>query len=188
MFTTTHRVTAADCARSGGIPLGRPVPGTSVFVLQGSRRCAAGEPGEICVAGDGLAHGYLGEPALTAEKFREVDIDGERVRLYRTGDLGARDENGTVEFRGRIDRQVKIRGNRVEPAEVERQIERLVPYVADCRVVPRWNELGGAFELVAFCVPDRTGGGAPPDVPDVPAILARHLPAYQRPVDVVFFD
>ncbi|MFK4268876.1 amino acid adenylation domain-containing protein [Streptomyces milbemycinicus] len=185
VFTTTHRITAADCARSGGIPLGRPVPGTSVLVLQGSRRCAAGEPGEICVAGDGLAHGYLGEPALTAEKFTEVDIDGERVRLYRTGDLGTRDENGTVEFRGRIDRQVKIRGNRVEPAEVERQIECLVPYVADCRVVPRWNEPGGAFELVAFCVPDRTGGGA---LPDIPAILARHLPVYQRPVDVAFVD
>lgn len=184
VFTTTHHITAADCARPGGIPLGRAVPGTSVFVLQGNRPCAAGEPGEICVAGDGLAHGYLGEPALTAEKFTQVDIDGEQVRLYRTGDMGVRDENGIVEFRGRIDRQVKIRGNRVEPAEVERQIVRLVPDVADCRVVPRWNELDGVFDLVAFCVPTRTGG-APPEVP---AILARHLPAYQRPVDVAFVD
>lgn len=185
VFTTTHRITAADCARPGGIPLGRAVPGTSVFVLRGERPCAAGEPGEICVAGDGLAHGYLGEPALTAEKFTDADIGGERVRLYRTGDLGVRDENGIVEFRGRIDRQVKVRGNRVEPVEVERQIVRLVPSVADCRVVPRWNALGGAFELVAFCVPHRAAGGAPADVP---AILARHLPAYQRPVDVAFVD
>ncbi|MEV0114067.1 amino acid adenylation domain-containing protein [Streptomyces sp. NPDC050844] len=184
VFATTHRITAADCARDGGIPLGRPVPGTSVFILQDSRPCATGEPGEICVAGDGLAHGYLGEPALTAEKFTDVDIDGERLRLYRTGDLGTRDENGIFEYRGRIDRQVKIRGNRVEPAEVERQIEHLVPYVADCRVVARRNELGGVHELVAFCVPSRPGG-APPDVP---AILADHLPAYQRPVAVVFVD
>ncbi|WP_445684361.1 amino acid adenylation domain-containing protein [Streptomyces reticuli] len=181
VFATTHRVTPADCARPDGIPLGRPVPGTRVVVLQGDRPCAPGEPGEICVAGDGLAHGYLGEPDLTAEKFTHVDLDGERVRLYRTGDLGAQDENGVLHFHGRLDRQVKIRGNRVEPAEVERQIEHLVPYVADCRVLPRWNELAGAHELVAFCVPRRSDG-APPDVP---AVLARHLPAHQRPAHVV---
>ncbi|MEV0170998.1 amino acid adenylation domain-containing protein [Streptomyces sp. NPDC050803] len=185
VFATTHRITPADATRPGGIPLGRPVPGTSVHVLDGNRPCAPGEPGEICIAGDGLAHGYLGEPALTAEKFTDVTLDGAPVRLYRTGDLGTRDENGLVEFRGRIDRQVKIRGNRVEPAEVERQIERLVPEVAGCRVVPRWNELGGVFDLVAFCVPSREGDGARPDVP---AVLARHLPAYQRPADVVFVD
>ncbi|MEE1836250.1 amino acid adenylation domain-containing protein [Streptomyces sp. SP17KL33] len=216
VFTTTHRITVADCARPGGIPLGRAVPGTSVFVLDGDRPCAAGEPGEICVAGDGLAHGYLGEPALTAEKFTAVDILGERVRLYRTGDLGVRDENGIIEFRGRLDRQVKVRGHRVEPAEVERQIVRLVRSVADCRVVPRWNELGGAHELVAFCVPGRPGDTPPdastdvpadftdvpsvltdvPTVPtDVPAVLAdvsatlaRHLPAHQRPVAVAVVD
>ncbi len=88
VFATTHRVTPADCARPDGIPLGRPVPGTRVVVLQGDRPCAPGEPGEICVAGDGLAHGYLGEPDLTAEKFTHVDLDGERVRLYRTGGPG----------------------------------------------------------------------------------------------------
>ncbi|WP_345651841.1 amino acid adenylation domain-containing protein [Streptomyces siamensis] len=184
VFATTHRITAADCTRGGGIPLGRPVPGTSVFVLDDGRPCATGELGEICVAGDGLAHGYLGEPALTAEKFTDVAIDGAQVRVYRTGDLGTQDENGIIEFRGRIDRQVKIRGNRVEPAEVERQIEHLVPYVADCRVVPRWNELGSVFELVAFCIASRTGATPP----DVPAILAEHLPAYQRPVAVAFVD
>ncbi|MFJ2745130.1 amino acid adenylation domain-containing protein [Streptomyces sp. NPDC087440] len=184
VFTTTHRVTPTDCTRDGGIPLGRPVPGTSVFVLRGNRPCTPGEPGEICVAGDGLALGYLGEPALTAEKFAPIDIDGEQIRLYRTGDLGVQDEDGLLEYRGRIDRQVKIRGHRVEPAEVERQIERLVPYVADCRLLPRRTEPDGVLELVAFCVPGRSGG-APPDVP---AILAQHLPAYQRPVSVVFVD
>ncbi|MFE0133007.1 amino acid adenylation domain-containing protein [Streptomyces sp. NPDC059037] len=184
VFATTHRITAADCTRPSGIPLGRPVPGTSVFVLRGGRRCAPGEPGEICVAGDGLAHGYLGEPALTAEKFTDVYIDGEQVRLYGTGDLGTRDENGIFEYRGRIDRQVKIRGNRVEPAEVEWQIEHLVPYVAECRVVPRRSELDGGHELLAFCVPSRPGGSPP----DVSAILTDHLPAYQRPVAVVFVE
>lgn len=211
VFATTHRITAADCTRDGGIPLGRPVPGTAVFVLLGDRPCAPGEPGEICVAGDGLAHGYLGEPALTAEKFTHVDIDGEQVRLYRTGDLGTRDDQGVIEYRGRIDRQVKIRGNRVEPAEVERQIEHLLPYVADCRVVPRWNERGNVHELVAFCLPSGTDdmppgvpaiaspgvpaitppavpAMTPPDEPEILAILSRHLPAYQRPAAVVFVD
>ncbi|MDX3523626.1 amino acid adenylation domain-containing protein [Streptomyces scabiei] len=212
VFTTTHRVTVEDCARPNGIPLGRAVPGTAVFVLDGDRPCAAGEPGEICVAGDGLAHGYHGEPGLTAEKFTDVDIVGERVRLYRTGDLGVRDENGIIEFLGRLDRQVKVRGNRVEPAEVERQIVRLAPTVADCRVVPRWNELGGAFELVAFCVPHRITGAqqvttadtpadvcagvsadVSADVPthvlaDVSATVARHLPSHQRPVTVAVVD
>ncbi|WP_217179078.1 non-ribosomal peptide synthetase [Streptomyces sp. AC495_CC817] len=236
VFTTTHRVTLADTARPGGIPLGRPVPGTSVFVLRGDRPCAPGEPGEICVAGDGLAHGYLDEPALTAEKFTDVDILGERVRLYRTGDLGVLDENGIMEFRGRLDRQVKVRGNRVEPGEVERQIVDLVPSVADCRVVPRWNELDGALDVVAFCVPHRPAD-APPEastgvsaegptgtradvsedpptdvlaeapthaladaiapVPtevtahvlaEVSAVLARHLPAHQRPAAVAVVD
>ncbi|MDX3434231.1 amino acid adenylation domain-containing protein [Streptomyces sp. ME01-18a] len=184
VFTTTHRITPPDCTRGGGIPLGRPVPGTSVFVLQGNRPCETNEPGEICISGDGLALGYLGDPALTDEKFPHIDINGEQIRLYRTGDLGVRDENGILEYRGRIDRQVKIRGHRVEPAEVERQVEHLVPDVAGCRVVPRRTELDGVLELVAFCVPTRPGG-APPDVP---AILIEQLPPYQRPAAVVFVD
>ncbi|WP_150135440.1 non-ribosomal peptide synthetase [Streptomyces hyaluromycini] len=184
VFTTTHRIEPADCARPGGIPLGRAVPGTSVFVLDGSRMCAVGETGEICVAGDGLALGYLGQPELTAEKFTYITLDGEQVRVYRTGDLGAWQTEGVVEFQGRIDRQVKVRGNRVEPAEVERQIEVLAPSVSHCQVVPRWNETARVHELIAFCIPVSPG-----DVPsDLQTVLEQHLPSYQRPVAVIFLD
>ncbi|WP_219825799.1 AMP-binding protein [Nonomuraea typhae] len=101
VFATTHRVTAADCERPGGIPLGRPVPGTQIHVLDGARPCAVGETGEICIAGAGLAIGYLGDAELTAVRFTHVRLDGRRVRVYRTGDLGAWDQDGVLHLRGR---------------------------------------------------------------------------------------
>ncbi|WP_327233957.1 amino acid adenylation domain-containing protein [Streptomyces sp. NBC_01317] len=184
VFATTHRITPADCDLPGGIPLGRPVPGTGVHVLDGTRVCAVGETGEICVAGEGLALRYLGDPALTEAAFTRVTIDGETLRVYRTGDLGVWGADGLLHFRGRADRQVKIRGHRVEPAEVERQVERCLPAVRTCRVLARKDAAGTAQELVAFCVPaepgDRLEGAA--------AALAEVLVSYQRPSRVVAVD
>ncbi|MFK0185837.1 AMP-binding protein [Streptomyces rubiginosohelvolus] len=167
VFATTHRITEADCDLPGGIPVGRPVPGTRIHVIDG----------EICVAGDGLALRYLGEPELTEAKFPRVRVDGEDVRVYRTGDLGRLDENGVLHYGGRADRQVKVRGHRVEPAEVERRIQDLLPAVRDCRVVAHRNAVGNTEGLVAFCVPER------PDDPlsGAAATLAAELVAYQRP-------
>src|SRR4051812_4594529 len=125
VFATTHRITEADAAASGGIPIGRPVPGTRIHVLDGDRPCAIGTTGEICVSGDGLALRYLGDPELTATKFAEIQVDGAPVRVYRTGDLGEWGADGLLRYLGRADRQVKIRGHRVEPAEGERPVERL---------------------------------------------------------------
>ncbi|MFP1624892.1 amino acid adenylation domain-containing protein [Streptomyces sp. 5K101] len=120
MHAASHRVLTEDCDREDGIPLGTEVPFTSVAVLDPEGRpCAPGDLGEIHISGEGLALGYLGEPELTARAFVTVDIDGERVRAYRTGDFGYRDETGTLHFRGRTDRQLKIRGHRVEAAEIE---------------------------------------------------------------------
>ncbi|MGW8783697.1 amino acid adenylation domain-containing protein [Streptomyces sp. NPDC055796] len=181
VFATTHRVTAPDCDLPGGIPLGRPVPGTQVHVLDGDRPCAVGETGEICLAGDGLALGYLGDAVLTARKFTRVRIDGVDVRVYRTGDLGRWDRDGLLHYRGRSDRQLKIRGHRVEPAEVERQVERLLPAVRHCRVLARADAAHGERELVAFCVPVR-----PRDPLDgALAVLHEGLVAYQRPAAVI---
>ncbi|HET9138966.1 AMP-binding protein, partial [Actinophytocola sp.] len=177
VFATTHRITAADCARPDGIPLGRPVPGTRVLVLAGDRMCAVGEPGEICLAGSGLAIGYLGDPERTAERFGTVLLDGAPVRVYRTGDIGVWGADGLLRFRGRADRQVKVRGHRVEPAEVEAQIRRLLPEVADCRVLSRRDPAGLTDELVAFCVP-----AAPAGAPDR---LAKSLLPHHRPAAVV---
>ncbi|MFF1652754.1 AMP-binding protein [Streptomyces sp. NPDC058255] len=143
VFVTTHRITEADCDSADGIPVGRPVPGTDIHIIDG----------EICVAGDGLALRYLGDPALTAAKFPEVRLGERAVRVYRTGDLGHMDDDGVLHYRGRMDRQVKLHGHRIEPAEVERQIEHLLPAVGRCRVVVRRDEAGTARGLVAFCVP-----------------------------------
>ncbi|MFE3662109.1 AMP-binding protein [Streptomyces sp. NPDC059164] len=167
VFATTHRITEADCDLPGGIPVGRPVPGTRIHVIDG----------EICVAGDGLALRYLGEPELTEAKFPRVRVDGEDVRVYRTGDLGRLDENGVLHYRGRADRQVKVRGHRVEPAEVERRIQELLPAVRDCRVVAHRNAAGNTEGLVAFCVPERPGD----PLSGAAATLAAELVAYQRP-------
>ncbi|MEU3433801.1 AMP-binding protein [Streptomyces sp. NPDC006863] len=167
VFATTHRITEADCDLPGGIPVGRPVPGTRIHVIDG----------EICVAGDGLALRYLGEPELTEAKFPRVRVDGEDVRVYRTGDLGRLDENGVLHYRGRADRQVKVRGHRVEPAEVERRIQDLLPAVRDCRVVAHRNAAGNTEGLVAFCVPERPGD----PLSGAAATLAAELVAYQRP-------
>ncbi|MFI0876824.1 non-ribosomal peptide synthetase [Streptomyces parvus] len=184
VFATTHPVTEADCDLPGGIPLGRPVPGTQVHVLDGTRPCAVGETGEICLAGDGLALGYLDDAALTAEKFTGVRIDGREVRVYRTGDLGRWDADGLLHYQGRTDRQLKIRGHRVEPAEVERQVEHLLPAVRHCRVLARGDAAHGERELVAFCVPVRQGD----PLDGASAVLGEALVAYQRPAAVVSVD
>ncbi|WP_328849843.1 amino acid adenylation domain-containing protein [Micromonospora zamorensis] len=180
VFATTHRIRADDCERPGGIPLGRPVPGTEVYVLDGQRPCAVGETGEICLAGDGLAIEYLGDPALTAAKFTRIRVGDREVRVYRTGDLGTWDEDGLLRLTGRADRQLKIRGNRVEPAEVERQIEQLLSDVRHCRVVARATGRGDR-ELVAFCVPVRDGD----PLPDATSRIRDALVAYHRPAAVV---
>ncbi|WP_017558237.1 non-ribosomal peptide synthetase [Nocardiopsis baichengensis] len=183
VFATTHRVTARDCDRDDGIPLGRPVPGTQVYVLDGDRICEPGRTGEICIAGEGLALRYLGDPALTREKFAHLRIGGERTRVYRTGDLGLWGEDGLLRFRGRADRQVKLRGHRVEPAQIERRLERLAP-VRSARIVARRDAGGAVRDLVAFCVPARPGERWE----EVSTALRAQLPAYELPSSVVGVD
>ncbi|MFJ4186394.1 AMP-binding protein [Kitasatospora sp. NPDC089509] len=168
VFATTHRITAADCELPGGIPVGRPVPGTAVHLVDG----------EICVSGDGLALRYLGDPVLTEEKFPSIPLaDGGATRVYRTGDLGRLDEDGVLHYLGRADRQVKIRGHRIEPAEVERQIEALLPRVRTCRVVARRDATGTAEALLAFCLPAEPGD----PLTGAEDVLRDALVPYQRP-------
>ncbi|MDA5285551.1 amino acid adenylation domain-containing protein [Streptomyces sp. Isolate_45] len=120
MHATSRAVRPEDCDRADGIPLGTPVPHTEVIVLDPhGRPCPPGLTGEIHVAGEGLALGYLDEPEATASAFVPVELPGATVRAYRTGDFGHLDGTGTLHFRGRTDRQLKIRGHRVEAAEIE---------------------------------------------------------------------
>ncbi|MFD6624404.1 amino acid adenylation domain-containing protein [Streptomyces diastaticus] len=179
VFATMHRIRPADCDLPGGVPLGTEVPGTRVHVLQDGQPCPPGVVGEIGIAGEGLCREYLGDEALTREKFVHVAIDGIPVRLYRTGDLGVRDEAGLLHFRGRADRQVKIRGHRIEPAGVEHQIERLLA-VRACRVLPAPGRDGRPDRLLAFCVPSSPGD----TLPDAVRELGEYLPSYQVPSEV----
>lgn len=119
VFVTTHDVTPGDVSRRDGIPIGRPVGGTTLAVVDGDLTVPDGSPGELVVGGAGVALGYLGLPDETRRRFVYMAPDGERGRFYRTGDRVVRDEEGVFHFLGRMDRQVKVRGHRIELDEVE---------------------------------------------------------------------
>ncbi|MBP3412785.1 MAG: amino acid adenylation domain-containing protein, partial [Oscillospiraceae bacterium] len=138
--------------KQGSIPIGTPVHNTRVYIMQGMSLCGIGVPGELCIAGAGLAEGYLNRPELTAQKFIE-DPYGEG-KLYRTGDLARWLPDGTVEFLGRIDEQVKIRGFRIELAEIEGAL-RHCEGVQDCAVIVR-KDRGGEDAIFAYVVGSRS--------------------------------
>ncbi|GAA3414330.1 non-ribosomal peptide synthetase [Streptosporangium vulgare] len=155
-------VTADETARRTRPPIGRAWPGVGVPVLtSGLEPVAAGEVGELFVSGPELARGYLGEPARTAERFLP-DPSGGGGRVYRTGDLVRERPDGRLEHHGRVDQQVKIRGHRVEPAEVEAVLLRH-PAVREC-VVTGVPGPGGDLRLCAYVVYAVTAEGIPEDV------------------------
>jgi amino acid adenylation domain-containing protein len=163
-FTTMHPMRDPSEAASP-VPIGRPIAGTTVHLLDsGLRPVPVGVPGELCAGGAGLARGYRGRPDLTAERF-VPDPSGapEGTRLYRTGDLARWRPDGTIEFLGRRDQQVKIRGFRVEPGEIEAALA-LHPEVGAVAVVPR-EDLPGGRALVAYVVP-REGSELPSELRD----------------------
>ncbi|WP_327370489.1 non-ribosomal peptide synthetase [Streptomyces sp. NBC_01217] len=153
---THHRITEGPVGSH--IPIGTPFPGTRVYVLDAETRLVPhGVAGELCVGGPAVARGYGGRPGLTAERFVPDPFAGEPgARMYRTGDRVWWDDEGRLCFGGRLDRQVQIRGFRVEPAEVEAVLTRC-PEISEAVVVPREDAAGGR-ELVAFvtAAPHRT--------------------------------
>ncbi|WNG27711.1 amino acid adenylation domain-containing protein [Cystobacter fuscus] len=160
--------------------IGRPIAGVRVLVLdpQG-RRSLVGVPGEICLAGGGLATGILRRPDLTADRFRSVELDGESIRIYRTGDLGRWLADGTIEYLGRADRQLKIRGYRIEPGEIEQVLLRQ-PEVAQAVV---HGDSQQTPALVAYVIPSQPGRT---DTARLLARLRSSLPAYMVPEAVVW--
>lgn len=150
MITTIHPVQSDDCDIAGGVPVGRPVRDTRVVILDAtSQQCGAGQPGEICIAGQGLATGYLGDPELTQAKFPTVSVDGEPTRIYRTGDIGILDRAGVLHFQGRQDRQVKVSGHRVEMAEIE-IAARGLSGIRECAALPVTSPDGRVSRLALF--------------------------------------
>lgn len=174
-FTCCHTVTTA--ADEGSVPIGRPISGTQVYVLdERLRPVPDGMTGELYVAGLGLAHGYLNNSGLSAARFVAspfAERPGER--MYRTGDLVRRRDDGVLKFLGRRDTQVKIRGFRVEISEVESALME-IRAVADAAVIA--TEQADRRQLVAHVVATDPGlsGLA------VRRQLAARLPAYAVPV------
>ncbi|HEX8870745.1 MAG TPA: non-ribosomal peptide synthetase, partial [Lentzea sp.] len=134
------------------VPIGVPDPDTTVHVLDGLDLVPPGVIGELCIAGRGLARGYLGRPAATAAAFAPDPFGPPGSRMYRTGDLVRWTAGGELEFFGRKDHQVQVRGFRVEPGEVEEALRRH-PSVTEAVVVPD-TPGPGQTRLVAYVVAD----------------------------------
>jgi amino acid adenylation domain-containing protein len=152
-FTCCYRIPADFDPQSSSVPIGHPIGNTQVYVLDSQARLTPiGVPGELCIGGDGLARGYLGDPAMTAERFIPNPFtDGPGDRLYRTGDRVRLLPTGNIEYLSRLDRQLKIRGFRVEPGEIEQALKQH-PDVDDARVVLRESPRGDPV-LVAYVIP-----------------------------------
>lgn len=175
--TTFAAWQAIDAVPDGAVtvPIGRPLHGTRLHVVERGAPAAEAPvdvPGELLVAGEGVARGYLAAPDATADRFRPdpfaVTPGG---RLYRTGDLVRRRPDGAVEFLGRLDRQAKIRGFRVEPAEIEAALRRH-PAIADAAVAVEDGPAGK--RLVAYAVP-RAGAHAGARVQDWAAVFDERI-------------
>ncbi|MBV9773027.1 MAG: non-ribosomal peptide synthetase, partial [Gemmatimonadetes bacterium] len=180
----TVDATAGWADASPGVPtLGRPLPGTRLYLLDDRLRPVAdGEPGEIHLAGERLARGYLGRPDLTAGRFLPDPFGPPGARMYRTGDR-ARVTAAGLRYLGRADDQVKIRGARVEPGEVAAAL-RGHPGVRDAVVVAR-TDARGEVRLAAYLVP-ASEGAAPVDA--LRAHLRARLPEHMVPAWFVPLD
>ena len=169
----------ATTAARPSSPIGRPIANTRVYVLdRHGEPVPPGVAGEIHVGGIGVARGYLGRPDLTAERFVEDRVSGRPGRLYRTGDLGRFDAAGVLHYLGRIDRQLKVRGYRIEPGEVESVLRRH-PQVADAAVTGLGS--GAEARLIAHVIPC----GTPPLAVELRAFVAGLLPDYMAPAAYV---
>jgi amino acid adenylation domain-containing protein len=149
---STYHVIERDIADDARVPIGRPIPHTTAYVTDADLRLVPdGVLGELCLGGAGVARGYLGDEELTAARFVPDPFGGDPAgRLYRTGDLVRRLPTGELEFRGRVDDQVKVRGFRVEPGEIETVLQ-AHPSVHSAVVVPRTS--GEVHTLNAYVRP-----------------------------------
>ncbi len=167
--------------REGGVvPIGKPVPNAQIHLMAGGKPCALGLIGEVCVSGLGVSRGYVKSPALTAQSFVPHGSPP-GSRLYRTGDLGRWRPDGVLEYHGRNDDQVKLRGNRIELGEIESELSSL-PEVRGCAVVVRSE--GDRDQALCAYVTAATEA----DADALRSALRRRLPEYMIPSRWTFLD
>ncbi|SFW76498.1 non-ribosomal peptide synthetase, partial [Luteibacter sp. UNCMF366Tsu5.1] len=181
IISTAARLTAEAWNVEAGVPIGRPIDNTHAYVLDaGQRLVPIGVAGELYIGGHGVARGYLGQDELTRERF-VPDPFGSGGRLYRTGDLVRWREDGQIDYLGRVDHQVKVRGFRVEPGEIEACIASH-PDISDAMVIAQ-TQVGGGRLLAFF---RRVGTATAADVAtDLKGYLRQRLPDYMLPAACV---
>jgi amino acid adenylation domain-containing protein len=188
-FTCCHTITL-DSLTSGTVPIGRPINNTRIYIVDAAMQpVPVGVTGELFSAGDGVSLGYLNAPELTAEKFiAHTFAPGLAERLYRTGDLARYRTDGTVEFLGRADNQVKVRGYRIELAEIECALERspLVRAAVAC-VRTDWkteHDAPGDKRLAAYVISE-TQGDTADLIAELRTYLKTQLPEHMQPAAIV---
>lgn len=172
----------------GSVPIGKPISNTQVYLLDESLNpVAVGLPGEICIAGDGVGRGYINDAVLTEQKFVSDPFGSEPAsRLYRTGDLGRFSPDGNLEFIGRVDHQVKLRGLRIDLGDIEsnlRQHNEVKEAVVLSKTFSDQDQ-----RLVAFVVPRHHGGSRDQTGSQLRTFLKQRLPDYMVPNDVVILE
>ncbi|PNB40285.1 non-ribosomal peptide synthetase, partial [Pseudomonas sp. FW305-17] len=175
-FSTTHEITAVG---EGSIPIGKPIGNSRCYVLDARQQLLpVGAVGELYIAGDGVALGYLGQPELTAERFLPDPFNG--GTMYRSGDLVSWQADGTLRYLGRADQQIKLRGFRIELGEIEARLGEC-PGVRDAAVIVR-EDVPGDKRLVAYFT------GEAPAIGELHERLQGVLPDYMLPSAYVRLD
>ncbi|WP_195576720.1 non-ribosomal peptide synthetase [Paenibacillus sp. 1001270B_150601_E10] len=170
-FAVTHLIKEA-----ASIPIGRPIANTQIYIMNGDQLCGIGMPGELCIAGLGLARGYLNKQDLTEAKF-VPHPEQPAERIYRTGDLACWRAEGIIDYLGRIDEQVKIRGFRIELHEISSKLMEL-EHIQDAAVI--MIEEAGEKHLMGYVVAEHKL-----DLQAVRQGLSRSLPSYMIPSQLI---
>ncbi len=182
VHVTYRRILTEDIKKNKGSIIGKPIDDLQVYILDKNLNILPiGIPGEIFVGGEGLAEGYLNREELTEEKFIENPFE-EKARLYKSGDLAKYDDNGELEYLGRIDNQVKIRGFRIELGEIEKVFDGH-ELISKSLVIATDNQMGSK-KLIGYLIPEKEK----PSVTELKEYAAKFIPDYMIPAAFVFME